>query len=98
MATLPEAIRGGALDVRRRKPTARPDHQGLADALQRRILEEPAETSPALRQAVRQRGGRDVGQRRAATLQTVLAIAGTLPELSAVRLRRVGVVSHRHSE
>jgi hypothetical protein len=31
---------------------ARPDHQGLADALRRRVLEESAETSPALRQAV----------------------------------------------
>ncbi len=38
--------------MKTRIPVARPDHQGLADALRRRVLEEPAETSPSLRQAV----------------------------------------------
>ncbi len=38
--------------MKTRKPTTRPDHQGLADALRRRVLEQPAETSQALRQAV----------------------------------------------
>ncbi len=38
--------------MKTRKPTTRPDHQSLADALRRRVLEEPAETSAALRQAV----------------------------------------------
>ncbi len=38
--------------MKRRKPTARPDHQGLADALRRSVLEGPAEARPALRQAV----------------------------------------------
>jgi len=33
-------------------PEARPDHRGLAHALQHRILHGPGETSPALRQDV----------------------------------------------
>ena len=32
--------------------TTRPDHSFLADALRRRLLEGPAQTTPALRQAV----------------------------------------------
>ncbi len=38
--------------MKTRMSIARPDHQGLADALRRRVLEGAAETSPALRQAV----------------------------------------------
>ncbi|MDE2604163.1 MAG: hypothetical protein KGL62_17635 [Bradyrhizobium sp.] len=33
------------------KPSNRPDHRALAEALRRRVLEGPGETAPALRQA-----------------------------------------------
>jgi hypothetical protein len=39
------------------KTTGRPDHRALAEALERRVLDGPGETGPALRRAAADRAG-----------------------------------------